>query len=121
MRTDSVVITPWECRRCNGDQMCAKCVREVELRKIAVRLLGCPGSPHFSELLQGTDRHSGDMRLEALQLIDEFVDKLRTGEVVAPEILPTRVRSDDERRIKLAHGIYRALGNGARRRISTSP
>ena len=80
-----------------------------------MRLLGCPGSPYFDQLLVGTDRHSGARRAEALQLIDDFTERLRSGEVPIPKVLPTRVRHDDERRIKLAHGIYRALGDGSRR------
>lgn len=108
----SPTVSPWICRRCNGDQMCKKCEREVQLRAVAVRLLSCPESPHFDQLLVGTDRHSGARRAEALQLIDDFVERLRSGEVPIPESLPVRVRHDDERRVKLAHGIYRALGDG---------
>lgn len=101
--------------------MCAVCIREVELRKIAVRLLSCPDSPYYDEMLRGTDRHDGQRRMLTLELIDELAEKLRCGAVAIPKVLPMRVRHDDERIVKLPNGIYRALGNGSRRRISTSP
>lgn len=115
--TAAPIATPWNCQHCNGDQMCRACEREIRLRTVAVRLLSCPESPHFDELMRGTDRHSGPKRAEALRLIDDMVARLRCGVVSIPATMPTRVRADDERRIKFAHGVYRALGDGVRRRV----
>jgi hypothetical protein len=113
----SATVSPWTCERCNGDQMCKKCEREMRLRTIAVRLLGCPGSPHYDARMSGEEKYSGTSRATILSLVEALAARLRSGEVPIPEVLPVRVRHDDERRVKLAHGIYRALGDGSRRRV----
>ena len=106
----------WQCkaRRCNGDQMCSECVAEVELRKLAVRLLTAPGPYQDDEVL--VDSQNGGDRDAKQDRIAEFVERLRAGEIEVPAVLPCRVSPGFSPSNELQAGIYRALGNGSRRK-----
>jgi hypothetical protein len=94
--------------------MCSECVAEVELRKLAVRLLTAPGPYQDDEVL--VDSQNGGDRDAKQDRIAEFVERLRAGEIEVPAALPCRVSPGFSPSNELQAGIYRALGNGSRRK-----
>lgn len=123
----------WTCVECKQNSMdpapddgsltCGECSGEHKLRTIAVRLLNCPGSPHYVPHFSASSGSTGsEHHKRSAALVDALVAKLKSGEVPIPEVLPVPFRRshDDGAGERVAVGIYRALGNGARRRWDTN-
>lgn len=120
----------WICEECgdhgmepppaDGSLTCGECSGEHRLRTIAVRLMICESSEHYVPGF-GTSKNR-DEYLSMSALVDALVAKLRSGQVATPDVLPMprRKTHDTTASERVAVGIYRALGNGARRRWDTN-
>ena len=115
----------WQCENCGGNRsekkpsgplVCEECTQETYYRMVAVRLLIGEGSKYRREFFtcSKSPKDFGRMSLRVTRL----ALLIRHGRIQIPNPLPMprRKTHDEGAGERVAVGIYRALGTGARRR-----
>lgn len=115
----------WQCENCGGNRserkpagtlVCEECTQETYYRMVAVRLLIGEGSPYRREFFTCSKSREHFNRMSVR--VTRIALLIRHGRIQIPNPLPMprRKTHDEGAGERVAVGIYRALGTGARRR-----